>query len=137
MPNAGADVHQNRPLIDIVILDAAVIFDPFEHLEQESLDEVRGGVCARCAPSLTRRRAQLKQAESKEANTQRAEWFSNPAAAYAKPAVVKDGVGKYLAAGPPSADATSQSTRINFGSAAVTAPKKRPGATGGGFGSLF
>jgi hypothetical protein len=35
------NVHDNRPLIDIVIRDAAVIFDPFEHLEEESLAELK------------------------------------------------------------------------------------------------
>lgn len=117
------NVHDNRPLIDVAILDAAVLFDPFEHLEQEVLDEI-------------------KEAQKKEASTQRGEWFSNIAGAYAKPVVVKEGVGKYIktAGATQEMDQPSQSTRIDFGSAVVTGSssksvtKKKPG---GGFGAIF
>lgn len=113
------NVHDSRPLIDIVITDAAVLFDPFEHLEQETLDEI-------------------KEAQKKEANSQRGEWFSNIADAYEKPVVVKEGVGKYInPSGALQNDAQSQTTWIDFGSAVVNAkafPKKKGS---GGFGSMF
>jgi hypothetical protein len=38
-----------------------------------------------------------------EANAQRGEWFSNVSGAYPKPAVVKQGVGKYIASGDQEA----------------------------------
>ena len=76
---------------------------------------------------------QVKQAEADKANAQRAEWFSNPTAAYARPAVVKEGVGKYMA---PAAPAKSQSTStIDFGAAPVKQASKKPKK--GGFGSMF
>ena len=109
----------DAPLFDIFITDAAVIFDPFLHLDEEKLEDI-------------------KQEEEEKNNAEKGEWFSNPSASYAKPKVVKEGVGKYIA---PSAlkdkeEQPTLMTQINFGSAVVSNSKRGKKKTSD-FGSAF
>ena len=104
----------DTPLIDIVITDAMVVFDPFLHLEEEKLEEIK------------------KDEEAQNA-VEKGEWFSNPSAAFTKPAVVKEGVGRYIA--PTAGDQQTLSTQIDFGGAVVASGKKKHKTSG--FGNVF
>jgi cyclophilin family peptidyl-prolyl cis-trans isomerase len=55
----------DSPLVDIVISDAVVLFDPFLHLEDEKAEAA-------------------KVMEESKSNAERGEWFSNIAKSYAK-----------------------------------------------------
>ncbi len=108
VPTSGS-TGKDVPLLDVVLLDCAVLFDPFLHLDEEKVESA-------------------KEAKEAESNAEKGEWFSNVAKSYHKPPVVREGVGKYLAT-----EADKPSSGIDFGSAVVRKQKK----TGGDFGSLF
>ncbi len=108
VPTSGS-TGKDVPLLDIVLLDTAVLFDPFLHLEDEKKETEQVAKVA-------------------ESNAERGEWFSNIAKGYQKPPVVREGVGKYLAAEEPT-----RGGGIDFG-AAVAKKARKPA---GDFGSAF
>jgi peptidyl-prolyl cis-trans isomerase-like protein 2 len=109
VPTSGG-TGKDVPLLDIVLLDTAVLFDPFLHLDDEKKESEQ-------------------VAKTAESNAERGEWFSNIAKGYQKPKV-REGVGKYLA---PEEPARSGGGGIDFG-AAVAKKARKPT---GDFGSAF
>lgn len=111
VPTSGS-TGKDVPLLDIVLLDTAVLLDPFLHLDEEQKEAEQVAKVA-------------------ESNAERGEWFSNIANAYHKPPVVREGVGKYLAVDEPP---RGGGTGIDFGAATVAKKARKPAAD---FGASF
>lgn len=99
------------PLTDIIIQETQVVYDPFQHLQEEREEEEK------------KRQQQLEGAV-------KGNWFSDISAAYPKPPVVRQGVGKYLQTGPQ----VPVQQQNALGSVANKAKTKKPKTD---FGSIF
>ena len=106
----------DSPLIDVVLTSAAVLFNPFEHLDEEQEEE---------------KAVAVQQVD----DSRRGEWFSNISKSYPKPELVKaeGSVGKYLAS---SANEKGKGV-IDFGSAVVNQQGKKRAKKGADFGANF
>lgn len=105
MESVPTDESNDRPKMDIKLLETEVFVNPFSTLDDEANEEKR------------KEEEAMRKKDDRYSEEGRGSWYSNPAPAPLK--TTKTGVGKYL----PAATSTANTTKANSTVAAATKRK--------------